>query len=77
MFFKVQLSDEMVTVTRKWQVISGEGVPVNGGYGHSSVYDPNTDLVYIHGGYVSTSYSLYALVDTLYVFDPNQLTWYV
>ena len=65
------------TVTKKWQVIYGKGVPVNGGYGHSSVYDPISDLVYIHGGYISTSYSLYALTDMLYVFNPSELSWYV
>jgi len=52
------------------------GAIVKGGYGHSSVYDPRTLLIYIHGGYHSTSVSSYHLSDSLYAYNPKKRTWY-
>lgn len=38
-------------VKNTWSVLETRGALVQGGYGHSSVYDPQTHSIYIHGGY--------------------------
>ncbi|KAK2177373.1 hypothetical protein NP493_601g02014 [Ridgeia piscesae] len=58
-----------------WTVPVTHGAIVKGGYGHSSVYDPRTLLIYIHGGYHSTSVSSYHLSDSLYAYNPKKHTW--
>ena len=59
-----------------WTVPATGGAIVKGGYGHSSVYDPNTRLIYVHGGYHSASVSSYHLSDSLYSYSPHTRSWY-
>ncbi|XP_012270635.1 attractin-like protein 1 isoform X2 [Orussus abietinus] len=61
--------------TREWQVVETMGFPVKGGYGHSSAYDPLTNLIYVYGGYVSESQSTQVLTSRLYSYHPNTRIW--
>ena len=63
------------TADKKWKVTYGQGTLVKGGYGHSSVYDSVNNVIYVHGGYVSTTSSTYTLSDSLYIFDPDTKLW--
>ncbi|CAH1784738.1 unnamed protein product, partial [Owenia fusiformis] len=58
-----------------WKVAETTGAIVKGGYGHSSVYDSESKLIYIHGGYHSHSATKYVLADDLYAYDPAKRTW--
>lgn len=51
------------------------GAIVKGGYGHSSVFDPKSRLIYVHGGYQSVTPTAYTLVDSLYSYNPDTYTW--
>ncbi|XP_036406915.1 attractin-like isoform X3 [Megalops cyprinoides] len=61
--------------TNTWQVLKTGGALVQGGYGHSSVYDPKTRAVYIHGGYKAFSTNKYGLADELYKYKVDTRTW--
>ncbi|TGZ32639.1 Uncharacterized protein DBV15_09083 [Temnothorax longispinosus] len=61
--------------TREWQIVETKGFPVKGGYGHSSAYDPLTNLIYVYGGYVSESQSTHVLTSRLYSYHPNDYEW--
>lgn len=50
---------------------------MQGGYGHSSVYDPNTESIYTHGGYKAFSANKYKLTDDLYRYEIKTRMWYV
>lgn len=51
------------------------GALIQGGYGHSSVFDPGTRAVYIHGGYKAFSANKYGLAGDLYKYDVDQRKW--
>ena len=63
------------TGSNSWQVVSTGGAVVQGGYGHSSVYDRASGYVFLHGGYKSLSSSKYGLVDHLYRYHVHSRTW--
>uniref|UniRef100_A0A3P9L176 Attractin-like 1a n=1 Tax=Oryzias latipes TaxID=8090 RepID=A0A3P9L176_ORYLA len=52
--------------SNSWQVASTSGAVVQGGYGHTSVYDETSGCVYVHGGYKALSSNKYGLVDHMY-----------
>lgn len=52
-----------------------KGAIVQGGYGHTSVYDDTTKSVYVHGGYKALPGNKYGLVDDLYKYEVNSRTW--
>ncbi|XP_071548836.1 attractin-like protein 1 isoform X2 [Panulirus ornatus] len=57
-----------------WTTVETRGAVVNGVYGHTAVWDPETALVYVHGGLlsiVSTSH----VVPYLMTYDPIKLKW--
>ena len=58
-----------------WTVAVTSGAIVKGGYGHSSVYDQMSGLIYVHAGYHSESSSGYLLSDSLYSYDPLERSW--
>ncbi|KAF7252463.1 Attractin [Varanus komodoensis] len=58
-----------------WSVLQTTGALVQGGYGHSSVYDPSTKSVYTHGGYKAFSANKYRLTDDLYKYEVNTYKW--
>lgn len=58
-----------------WSIVSTDGALVQGGYGHSSVYDPGTGAIYIHGGYKAFSANKYGLAGDLYKFDVDKRKW--
>ncbi|XP_014824565.1 PREDICTED: attractin-like protein 1 isoform X3 [Poecilia mexicana] len=60
-----------------WQVVSVGGAVVQGGYGHSSVYDQAGGCVYIHGGYTALSNNKYGLVDHMYRYVVSTRTWLI
>ncbi|XP_032621716.1 attractin isoform X1 [Chelonoidis abingdonii] len=61
--------------TNTWNILQTSGALVQGGYGHSSVYDPNTQSVYIHGGYKAFSANKYRLADDLYKYEVDTRMW--
>lgn len=56
--------------------MSTDGALVQGGYGHSSVFDPSTRAIYIHGGYKAFSANKYGLAGDLYKFDVGKRKWW-
>lgn len=62
-------------VGEKWKLVETKGSQVKGGFGHSSVYDPHSKKIYVHGGYHSESSSSYDFDDVLYVYDPASHHW--
>uniref|UniRef100_A0A8C5QK43 Attractin-like protein 1 n=1 Tax=Leptobrachium leishanense TaxID=445787 RepID=A0A8C5QK43_9ANUR len=58
-----------------WLVPETRGAIVQGGYGHTSVYDPITKSVYVHGGHKALPGNKYGLVDDLYRYEVNARTW--
>lgn len=65
----------MISVNDTWYVPKTRGAIVQGGYGHASAYDPETQLIYVCGGYHSGSTSNYKLTDALYLFNPSNRSW--
>ncbi|XP_072523042.1 attractin-like protein 1 [Salminus brasiliensis] len=61
--------------TNTWLVPETKGATVQGGYGHSSVYDGGSKSVYVHGGYKSLPANKYSLVDDLYRYEVHSRTW--
>ncbi|MGH0143660.1 UNVERIFIED_CONTAM: hypothetical protein FKN15_057392 [Acipenser sinensis] len=61
--------------TNTWLVPETKGAIVQGGYGHSSVYDGMTKCVYVHGGYKALPANKYGLVDDLYRYEVRTRTW--
>uniref|UniRef100_A0A3B1J5R2 Attractin n=1 Tax=Astyanax mexicanus TaxID=7994 RepID=A0A3B1J5R2_ASTMX len=62
-------------VKNTWSVQETKGALVHGGYGHSSVYDPLTRFVYIHGGYKAFNSTKYGLATDLYRYDVDRSMW--
>uniref|UniRef100_A0A5F8GKD7 Attractin n=1 Tax=Monodelphis domestica TaxID=13616 RepID=A0A5F8GKD7_MONDO len=62
-------------VTNTWSILHTQGALVQGGYGHSSVYDAKTNSLYIHGGYKAFSANKYRLADDLYKYDVDTQMW--
>ncbi|XP_019473520.1 attractin-like protein 1 [Meleagris gallopavo] len=65
----------MVPWSNSWLVPETKGAIVQGGYGHTSVYDELTKSVYVHGGYKALPGNKYGLVDDLYKYEVNTRTW--
>ncbi|KAL7869247.1 hypothetical protein AOLI_G00132350 [Acnodon oligacanthus] len=61
--------------TNTWLVPETKGATVQGGYGHSSVYDSGSKSVFVHGGYKSLPANKYSLVDDLYRYEVHTRTW--
>ena len=51
------------------------GALIDGTYGHTSVWDPESLLVFVHGG-LRTSYAN-SVVSDLVTYDPFKHKWYV
>ncbi|XP_034040368.1 attractin-like protein 1 isoform X2 [Thalassophryne amazonica] len=62
--------------SNSWQVLSTRGAVVQGGYGHSSVYDEASGCVFVHGGYKAFS-NKYGLVDHMYRYHVRTRTWFI
>jgi len=58
-----------------WSILQTNGALVQGGYGHSSVYDHRTNALYVHGGYKAFSANKYRLADDLYRYDVDTQMW--
>nr|XP_014344757.1 PREDICTED: attractin [Latimeria chalumnae] len=58
-----------------WRILQTNGALVQGGYGHSSVYDVKTRAIYIHGGYKAFSANKYGLADDLYKYEVDTRMW--
>ncbi|CAG2195394.1 Attractin-like protein 1 [Mytilus edulis] len=58
-----------------WIVPRTFGSVVEGGFGHSSVYDPHSKLIYVYGGYHAGDTSSDQLSDKLYSFDISTRFW--
>ncbi|XP_044070048.1 attractin-like protein 1 isoform X6 [Siniperca chuatsi] len=63
--------------SNSWQVVSAGGAVVQGGYGHSSVYDEASGCVFVHGGYKALSNNKYGLVDHMYRYHVQTKTWLI
>ncbi|XP_048060135.1 attractin isoform X1 [Megalobrama amblycephala] len=64
-------------VTNTWSILDTGGALVQGGYGHSSVYDPQTQSIFIHGGYKAFSANKYGLAGDLYRYDVYKRMWII
>ncbi|XP_035387515.1 attractin isoform X1 [Electrophorus electricus] len=62
-------------VKNRWSVLETSGALVHGGYGHSSVYDPQTRSIYIHGGYKAFNATKYGLASDLYRYHVDENMW--
>ncbi|XP_012937027.2 attractin [Aplysia californica] len=60
-----------------WTVDETTGSRVQGGYGHTSVFDHRRIKIYVYGGYHSQGTSNYKLTDKLYQYDPVLKEWFV
>jgi len=60
---------------REWSILPTSGYHVKGGFGHSSVFDDESNLIYVYGGYVSTMSTNAAISNELYSFDPITRIW--
>ncbi|UXI20195.1 cytosol aminopeptidase [Sarcoptes scabiei] len=58
-----------------WKLVKATGAPVKGGFGHTSTYDHISRLIYVFGGYHSSSFSDNVLVDYLYGYNPKRESW--
>ncbi|XP_016892647.1 attractin isoform X3 [Cynoglossus semilaevis] len=58
-----------------WSMVPTDGALVQGGYGHSSVFDPGTRSIYTHGGYKAFSATKYGLAGDLYKLDVDRKKW--
>lgn len=63
-------------MTKSWNLPETRGALVKGGYGHSSIYDYVTKLIYVFGGYHSLGASDTLLVDLLYGYNPRFKSWF-
>uniref|UniRef100_H3AXJ5 Attractin like 1 n=1 Tax=Latimeria chalumnae TaxID=7897 RepID=H3AXJ5_LATCH len=63
--------------TNVWLMPETRGAIVQGGYGHSSVYDTMTKSIYVHGGYKALTGNKYGLVDDLYRYEVSSRTWMI
>ncbi|XP_063781410.1 attractin [Pseudophryne corroboree] len=61
--------------TNNWEFVKTQKALVQGGYGHSSVYDEYTRSIYIHGGYKAFTANKYRLADDLYKYEVDTRTW--
>ena len=64
-----------ISVSGVWSVVQTNGVNVNGGYGHSSVYDENYGLIYVYGGFKAIMERKGYLSDELYSYAPIGRHW--
>lgn len=60
-----------------WSILHTQGALVQGGYGHSSVFDHITRALYVHGGYKAFSANKYRLADDLYRYNVDTQMWWV
>ncbi|XP_078668926.1 attractin-like protein 1 [Branchiostoma floridae x Branchiostoma belcheri] len=63
--------------TDKWRSVATSGAAVSGSYGHTSVYDPVSGKIYIHGGYTVLKKNRYTVSDFTFAFDPETAQWSV
>ncbi|KAK9964596.1 hypothetical protein ABG768_005759 [Culter alburnus] len=63
--------------TNSWTVAETNGALVQGGYGHSSIYDSSSHSIYVHGGYKALPANKYGLVDHLYRYQVHTHTWFI
>ncbi|OQV18166.1 Attractin [Hypsibius exemplaris] len=57
---------------KKWSFVPTGGAFVYGTYGHASVHDPRSGLIYIYGGYTQSSIRQYILSSRMLVYDPSK-----
>ncbi|KAB0383208.1 hypothetical protein FD755_005125, partial [Muntiacus reevesi] len=63
---KLCVCNDSWQASNTWLVPETKGAIVQGGYGHTSVYDEITKSIYVHGGYKALPGNKYGLVDDLY-----------
>lgn len=56
--------------TKKWRIVPLTGAIFYGTYGHFSVYDPKSGLVFMYGGYTQTLLRQYSLTAQMLSYDP-------
>jgi len=69
--------DLLIADTMRWHSVRTKGALVKGGYGHTSVYDEATKIIYVYGGYHSYGATDTVLVDLLYGYNPRHKSWLV
>ena len=65
----------LISVEMKIQEVYSKGAVPSGRYGHASVYDEHTNLIYVHGGLgIDDDYQKHAF-NQLYSFNILTNTW--
>ncbi|KAG9343990.1 hypothetical protein JZ751_012466 [Albula glossodonta] len=72
---RIDRTEQLIAATNTWKILKTNGALAQGGYGHSSVYDPKTRAIYIHGGYKAFSANKYGLADDLYKYEVDTSMW--
>ena len=62
-------------MNKEWSILSTSGYPVRGGFGHTSAFDEISNLIYVYGGYVSSSSSSAAISNQLYSYNHIKKLW--
>ncbi len=73
----LRVKSNSLSGTNSWSVAETNGALVQGGYGHSSVYDSSSHSIYVLGGYKALPANKYGLVDHLYRYQVHTHTWWV
>ncbi|CAL1533125.1 unnamed protein product [Lymnaea stagnalis] len=63
--------------SQEWTVLKTTGSIVQGGYGHTSVYDEENGKIYVYGGYHANTLKGCVLTDKLYRYDPTTREWFI
>ncbi|XP_037091277.1 attractin-like protein 1 [Pollicipes pollicipes] len=61
--------------TGKWSVHGSRGALLKGSYGHSSVWDAHSGLVYVYGGHLSDNIATYFMSNLLHALNPDTMEW--
>jgi len=55
-----------------WNIITTKGYPVSGSYGHTAIWEPSLQRIYVFGGY---RLGETALANSLHAYDPISRVW--
>ena len=69
------LSFQLLSVTKKWSAKDLTTGGARPSYGHSSVYDPQTGCIYVHGGYRMYNRTYHAPSSDTFCYHPKNNKW--
>ena len=67
-----------IPAEKRWSAFNASGAVIIPTYGHSSVYDPHSQLIFVHGGYrLFAREQFLPLSSELNAYNPLTRHWYV